>query len=132
MGKYSPLQSFLADHSAQEVPMTFEEIEKLVGGALPPVALKHRAWWSNNPSNNVMTKAWLNAGYKTARVDMDGHKLVFVRVGEDNPKVSAAYISPPKGFLVRLRAALAGTLKIADGADLTQPSGEIWDAEKQI
>jgi len=47
---------------------------------LPPKAQHHRAWWSNNASNNVMTKVWLEAGYESARVDMSARKLVFRRV----------------------------------------------------
>src|ERR1700753_33052 len=89
MGKYEPLQSFLAAERAEEVPMTFAQIERIIGQSLPPAAFNHRPWWSNNASNNVMTKAWLNAGYKTERVDMDGRKLTFVRVpGETHPKAS--------------------------------------------
>ncbi|MEA2936481.1 MAG: hypothetical protein QOD74_3127, partial [Variibacter sp.] len=62
--------------------MTFAEIERITGSKLPPKAQHQRAWWSNNPSNNVMTKVWLEAGYETERVDMAGRKLVFRRVGK--------------------------------------------------
>jgi hypothetical protein len=57
--------------------MTFAEIEKIIGSKLPPSAYDHRPWWSNNPSNNVMTKVWLEAGFQTEQVDLPGQKLVF-------------------------------------------------------
>ena len=80
MGKYEPLGQFLRSQRTQEVPLTFREIEKITGVKLPPKAQHQRAWWSNNPNNNVMTKVWLAAGFESARVDMEGRKLVFRRV----------------------------------------------------
>ena len=50
MGKYENLGAFLQKQRAQEVPLTFREIEKITGVKLPPKAQHHRAWWSNNPS----------------------------------------------------------------------------------
>src|SRR5438270_4736898 len=80
MGKYAPLGDFLRSQHSQEVPLTFAEIERITGAKLPPKAQHHRAWWSNNPSNNVMTKVWLEAGYESAQVDMAARRLVFRRV----------------------------------------------------
>ena len=67
MGKYESLGTFLREQRAQEVLLTFNEIEKITGVKLPPKAQHHRAWWSNNPSNNVMTKVWLEAGFETVK-----------------------------------------------------------------
>src|ERR1051326_4072218 len=79
MSKYDPLGKFLREQKRSEVPMTFAEIERVTGVKLPPKAQQHRAWWSNNPGNNVMTKVWLAAGFRSEQVDMDGKKLVFKR-----------------------------------------------------
>src|SRR4051812_20975914 len=79
MGKYEPLNAFLKSQSRDLVPMTFAELERVLKSKLPPSKL-HRAWWSNNPDNNVMTKEWLDAGYETESVDISGEKLVFRRV----------------------------------------------------
>ena len=131
MGKYTPLKSFLLERHTDEVPMTFKEIETLIGGELPPVAFRHRAWWSNNASNNVMTRAWLEAGYKTEKVDMADEKLVFVRAHshEGQPPVPPR-AAPAKGFLARLQERLAGTVTIPPGVDITAPLDEKWDAER--
>jgi hypothetical protein len=78
MSKYEPLTAFLKAKAGREVRMSFAEIETVLGRTLPEKSKSIRAWWSNNPSNNVMTKAWLAAGYKTAQVDLAGEKLSFV------------------------------------------------------
>src|SRR2546429_9755763 len=79
MSKYSRLAGYLRAQSGDEVPMTFAQIERVIGTKLPK-SHKYRAWWSNNAFNSVMTKTWLEAGYRTERVDMAGRKLVFRRV----------------------------------------------------
>ena len=79
MSKYEPLGAFLQSRDAEAVPMTFAQIEKLIGAKLPPSA-KYRAWWSNNPTNSVMTKVWLEAGFRSESVDLGARKLVFRRV----------------------------------------------------
>jgi hypothetical protein len=112
------------------VPMTFDEIEKLIGQPLPPAAFKYRPWWSNNPTNNVMTTAWLDAGYKTERVDMSARRLTFVRAAQQTPAAVAPSRAPTGGILARLRERLAGSVTIPVGVDLTAPSGEVWDAER--
>jgi hypothetical protein len=77
MGRYDKLKHFLKNAKGANVDMTFAQIEGVLGRALPPSASKHRAWWSNNPDNNVMTKAWLEAGYQTIDVDMGARTVTF-------------------------------------------------------
>src|ERR1700690_1978299 len=83
MGKYDSRYGLLTRHlqmqAAAKVPMGFTEIEQVIGTSLPKSAKLYRTWWSNNASNHVQAKAWLEAGYCTEHVDMDGTKLVFVR-----------------------------------------------------
>jgi hypothetical protein len=133
--KYEPLKTFLARNGTSEVPMRFAEIEQVIGAPLPPVAYKHRAWWSNNPSNSVITLAWLDAGYKTERVDMASQRLVFRRSPEHRitrPSSGAPALQERgakyTSVLGALRRALGGTVRVADGVDLTAPTGEDWDA----
>jgi hypothetical protein len=118
MGKYEPLSQFLRRQKLNEVRMTFEQIERIIGGKLPPKAQHHRAWWSNNPSNNVMTKAWLDAGYRSEQVDMERRKLVFRRTGEPLPG------SPLQDH--SLFGWMKGTVHIPEGVDLTDPADPEW------
>lgn len=78
MGKYSPLRTYLMAQTRERVPMSFEDIERLLGETLP-ASKQYPAWWSNNPSNNPMTKEWLAAGFQTESVNIAGENLVFRR-----------------------------------------------------
>ncbi|WP_339932231.1 hypothetical protein [uncultured Brevundimonas sp.] len=131
MSKYEPLTQFLAAQRGEEVSMSFREIERVLGFPLPEKASGLRAWWSNNASNNVMTKAWLAAGYVTERVDMGSRRLVF-RKSDTAPAAANAEPRPARslGFLDRIRAELGGTVTIPEGVDITAPTGEIWDADR--
>jgi len=126
MGKYEPLGAFLRGQRAQEVPLTFSEIEKITGVKLPPKAQHHRAWWSNNSSNNVMTKVWLEAGYESTRVDMSARKLVFRRIGKAGTGESKTPSATKKGERHPLFGALKGFIRIPPGVDLTEPADPDW------
>lgn len=78
MSKYDRLGVYLREQGREFEPMTFSDIERVVGHKLPK-SQKHPAWWSNSTSNNVMTQVWLDAGYRTEQVDVVGRKLVFRR-----------------------------------------------------
>lgn len=127
MSKYAPLTDFLAHASGGEVPMTFAEIEKVTGHPLP-ASKQYPAWWSNNPSNNVMTKAWLKAGFQTERVDTGRERLVFRRVRKPEEGVGPLPVRQG-GLVARIQARLGGTVTIPVGCDLSEPSGETWGAE---
>ena len=121
MGKYEPLGQFLRKQRTREVPLTFREIEKITGVKLPPKAQHHRAWWSNNPGNNVMTKVWLEAGYESTQVDMSTGKLVFRRVGHATASSHATADGRHPAF-----GALKGMIHIPPGVDLTEPADPEW------
>lgn len=125
MGKYEPLHDYLSKQDSDYLPMSFAEIEEIIGRKLPNS--KHfRAWWSNNPFNNVMTNAWLDAGYRTESVDIEGEKLVFRRErkpsgissgGKKGVKETGNH--PAFGFM-------KGFLTIEDEYDVTKPVNEDW------
>ena len=129
MGKYEPLGAFLRSQPMAEVPLSFRDIEAIVGAPLPPRAQHQRAWWSNNASNNVMTKEWLNAGFRTERVDLAARRLVFRRAdthgvhprpwrqGDPIPLVNGRH---------PIFGSMKGTITIAPGVDLTEPACPEW------
>lgn len=128
MGKYDPLGDYLRARRGQEVPVTFAEIERITGVKLPPKAQHHRAWWSNNPSNNVMTKVWLEAGYETSQVDVSARKLLFRPRGKSTAAPVPAEPSSADARSARhpLFGALKGFMRIARGTDLTKPADPDW------
>jgi hypothetical protein len=79
MGKYDPLRRFLEVQLGGETRMSFPEVEKVLGFALPPSARQHPAWWSNNVGNHVNARAWRDAGWKTSLVDVGSERVTFVR-----------------------------------------------------
>jgi YD repeat-containing protein len=129
MGKYDPLKTFLETSAGDDIPMSFEDVEKVLGTPLPG-SQRYPAWWSNNPSNNTMTQAWLDAGFRTERVDTAARRLVFRRVKPLPPSSVDGPATPQGGGIIeRLQRALAGTVRIAPGVDLTEPLNESWDAQ---
>lgn len=131
MGRYEPLLGFLEAQQGDRIPATFEEIERLLGVPLP-ASKRYPAWWSNNPSNNPMTKVWLAAGFVTEQVDTAAEKLVFRRAAPaaEGMADSARPLRRDPGLLERLRASLGGTVRFAPDFDPTEPTGEIWDAQR--
>jgi hypothetical protein len=144
MSKYDPLGDYLKAQHGSEVPMTFAEIESVVGTKLPPSAYRHRPWWSNNATNSVMTKVWLNAGFEASRVDLQARKLVFRRIAREAREVSGmseayrAFEPAPVAKSDRrspLFGCMKGTFTIEPGYDLTSPmfTDEEWEEiEKEM
>lgn len=133
MSKYDPLGAYLKAQPFSHVPMTFDEIERVVGFTLPPVASNNRAWWSNSPTNNVMTSVWTEAGFKTEQVDMAGRRLVFRRAGGSPPAQSPPRRPKPPtssaaGNRTQLFGCLKGTVTLAADLDLTAPADAAWGA----
>lgn len=125
MSKYDPLLTYLSKRRDESVPMGFSEIENVLGFELPPSSRRQRAWWSNNPTNNVMTQAWLDAGYETANVDMAGEKLMF-RKTDGVPRSQPRERPLERQGEHPLFGALKGMLTIPEDLDLTQPAYPAW------
>ncbi|MFC0243335.1 DUF7662 domain-containing protein [Rhodopseudomonas telluris] len=123
MGKYEPLTEFLKQQTGSEVRMSFAQIERVIGSKLPPVAQRHRAWWSNSPTNNVMTKAWLDAGFRSEQVDIDSGELVFRRDEQDKARPAAPSAKTGRHPLFGW---MKGTVTIPPGVDLTEPADPDW------
>lgn len=127
MSKYQPLQEYLLNSNANTLSLSFSDIEKILGFKLPASSLKHRAWWSNNPSNNVMTEAWIKAGYETGEVDLESKTLKF-NLQKMKNLVAQKLKLPPEASnenQIPKRSPLFGALKgqmiVFPGIDLTEP-----------
>lgn len=75
--KYQPLRQLLDDAPPDEqVSLTFEEIDDIVGG-LPSSARRHRPWWANTlVGARPHAYAWLGAGRRVSEVRL-GRAVVF-------------------------------------------------------
>lgn len=130
MSKYDPLGSYLSNQKRDHIPMTFDDIERIVGVMLP-ASKQYPAWWSNNPRNNVMTRQWLDAGFQTESVDIASKKLVFHRVAEPDSagtKTNENFqeTQPLKSHRHPVFGCMKGTVTIPDDVDLCEPADPDW------
>lgn len=121
MSKYAPLAGYLARQPGDRIPVTFAEIETVLGVPLPS-SKRYPAWWSNSPTNNPMTRVWLEAGFRTEQVDIPAQRLVFRRAAPAPSPRDRQETYP--GF-----GALRGTVRMDPDLDLTQPADPDWGAE---
>lgn len=134
MGKYQPLSDFLTKQGRAHVRMAFKDVEKVLGFPLPRSARRHRPWWANEAAGHVHAKSWLEAGYRTEQVDMEGETLVFARAEHGSPMESEmaenkTAFEPRKDAQHPLIGALKGLARIVPGVDLTKPAldPEEWE-----
>jgi hypothetical protein len=80
MDKYDPLTQFLQKQRSNEVQLTFDDLEHVVGVVLPPAARTHRQWWENQVSSEGrQCHAWLDAGWAVRDVKLGEGYVVFGR-----------------------------------------------------
>lgn len=138
MATYDALGHFLKKNGARHIPMTFREVESVIGRKLPPSAYRHRPWWANEERGHSHAKAWLGAGYQTEQVDMAAKKLIFKRASNSTNAAprevgeSAREYQPTAGTSDRhpMIGALKGTFTIEDGWDLTKPALDPQELEE--
>lgn len=74
--KYKALEKFLVSlpSSSMEITLSFNQIESIIGEALPASATAHREWWANQSdvSNRPQARSWINAGFFVDAVNQDG------------------------------------------------------------
>jgi hypothetical protein len=82
MQTYAPLQGWLAAQppNFKLVPATFEQVEGVLGFALPRNAWRKPHWWENNPTQHSHARAWLEAGF-VAHVNIPNGTVTFRRRG---------------------------------------------------
>jgi hypothetical protein len=78
MQKYRPITEFLLKQNEVAITATFQEIEGILGFALPASAYSHRAWWANTLSH-PQAKSWMEAGWNIRTVTMNERTVVYAR-----------------------------------------------------
>jgi hypothetical protein len=81
-GPYRSLFEYLDKRYADTVVLTLQQVEDLLGVALPAVALTDPAWWSNTgtgASDTLWSDAWTLAN-RTAQPRLQAKTVVFERV----------------------------------------------------
>ena len=81
MNDYDPLRDYLSNRTEVELVLTFDEIEDILGFALPRAA-DRASWWEKerNPENaRPQRDAIRNGGYEATRLP-DGRSVRFRRL----------------------------------------------------
>lgn len=86
-GKYSSLHRYLENRYADVTVLTFDQIEDLLGFALPQLARTCHAWWTPGETNVEGLRhsdAWTLAG-RTATPNLQAKTVVFERTSMARP-----------------------------------------------
>ena len=80
--KYTALVLAIQNKSqkSDQVKFTFDDIDNILDGGLPPSARTHRAWWANDSVGHVQSQLWLEAGWRTSYINMSGQLVTFTRI----------------------------------------------------
>ena len=77
--KYDPLYDHLANNPETVIALSFSEVERILGFALPASARRYQAWWANErEGTHSHARSWLDASYKTQGVDLNAQAVRFV------------------------------------------------------
>jgi PIN like domain len=77
ISKYDPLTDWLQAQTAGVLPLTFAELEEILGFELTPSARKHLPYWYS--TQNSLGRAIAAGGYKASRVDLAAETVRLVR-----------------------------------------------------
>ncbi|MCX8178015.1 MAG: FYVE zinc finger domain-containing protein [Candidatus Bathyarchaeota archaeon] len=78
INKYDRLKNYLKFRSAftDTVKLTLTQIDGIIGDNLPIEAYRQEEWWQND-SSKAHAKAWLQAGWKTAEINLKEKYVIF-------------------------------------------------------
>ena len=77
--KYDPLYHHLVNSPETVISLSFAEIERILGFALPASARRHQAWWANErEGTHSHARSWLEASYGTQGVDLNAQTVRFI------------------------------------------------------
>jgi hypothetical protein len=80
--KYLPLEEWFHKQpaTAEQIELTFDQVEAILGSPLPASATKLATWWTNIlPKIQSHRTAWLNNGWMVAELDQQARRVTFVR-----------------------------------------------------
>ena len=66
--------------TAEQIELTFDQVEAILASPLPASATKLTTWWTNvEPKIQSHRTAWLNNGWKVSEFDLEARRVKFVR-----------------------------------------------------
>ncbi|MFJ7370836.1 GNAT family N-acetyltransferase [Lysinibacillus sp. NPDC098008] len=76
--KYIPLANYFEVASQQEITLSFNELENIMGQSLPNAAYLNKSWWKKTKPPLSHYLSWTNAGYYVIEVKL-GTSVTFSR-----------------------------------------------------
>lgn len=92
-GKYRPLWAWLRGQPGPVVSVTFTDIERVLGFALPPSSRRHPPHW-HGYDNTAVGRAIRDGGWRARRVNLNTETVTFER---DSAEHDGASDPPPFG-----------------------------------
>ena len=90
--KYAPLRQHLNTLDVSRWPVSFVDVEHILGFCLPKSARTHRPWWENqSDGGHSHARAWQAAGWRTSAVDLKAETLVFERLRPRTPTAASCH-----------------------------------------
>lgn len=96
--KYIPLAEFFSNTTQQEITLTYEAIENIMGQELPNAAYLNLSWWKKTKPPLTHYLTWVDAGYNVVDVKL-GQSVTFSQLvnknlgnGEDSDSKKPTYI----------------------------------------
>jgi hypothetical protein len=91
LSKYQPLADHLVVLAVDEARFSFSDIERLIGSALPPSALKYHTWWANSDrGKNGWSNLWKRAGWVRDAYSLSEQWVTFQRAVHYEPESDGA------------------------------------------
>jgi len=123
--KYTPLMDYLQRVPQDEITLTFNEIETLIGDALPPSARTRRGWWGNRSKGSPQADAWMGANYHAEDLDLRAECVTF-------RKPLRAYHVRREGDIVLWDSDLIKALRFQAGWSQTQLAEELGVRQQTV
>lgn len=113
MAKYEPLTQFLKASEADELRLAFHELERALGGPLPPSAHRFRAWWANERTKS-QSRAWLGAGWHVWKVDLEARTVLFRRLRGEPARGAGRPLATERAPVIALDGLNGAALRMID------------------
>lgn len=79
--KYFPLYQYFKNSDEDVVVLTVADVQSIVDGKLPASARTQRAWWSNRKTAVAQSAAWIEAGYRVDKLELEKNLITFRKIG---------------------------------------------------
>ena len=79
--KYYPLYLYFKNSDEDVVTLMVADVQSIVGGGLPASARSQRAWWSNRKTAVAQSSAWIDAGYRVDKLELEKDLITFRKIG---------------------------------------------------